>query len=111
MSVLVKETRPPRLRTASMLFGVVVVSSSAAAATHFALRDRQGDAACGNIGQRGSTTTIIEMRTAPADAIAHVVDDPLRRVDPPSDIARPLVDRDGDPAPGNAMTKSPPRSQ
>ena len=105
---LVKETRRPRLRTASMLFGVVAVSSSTAAATYVALNDRQGAPACGNIGQRGVTNVtfnapVIEVMTAPADALEHV--DPLQRVDTP--IARPLVDDDGAPAPGNVMRKRP----
>jgi hypothetical protein len=50
---LEKETRRPRLRTASMLFGMVAVSSAASAATHYALCDREGAPACGNIGQLG----------------------------------------------------------
>lgn len=105
---LVKETRRPRLRTASMLFGVVAVSSSASAATYFALTDHAGAPACGNIGQRGATNVtfnapLIEVTTAPADALEHV--DPLQRVDTP--VARPLVDEGGDPAPGNVMQKRP----
>lgn len=91
---LVKETCRPRMRRASMLFGVVIVSSSAAAATHFALCDREGAPACGNIGQRGATNVtfnapVIEITTAPADAL----------------VARPLVDDNGDMAPGNVMRK------
>ena len=50
---LEKETRRPRLRAARMLFGVMAVSSSAGAATHYALCDRNGEPACGNIGQLG----------------------------------------------------------
>jgi hypothetical protein len=50
---LEKEIRRPRLRAAKMLFGVLAVSSSAGAATHYALCDRKGEPACGNIGQLG----------------------------------------------------------
>jgi len=50
---LEKQTRRPRLRTVSMLFGVIAVSTSAGAATHYALCDREGAPACGNIGQLG----------------------------------------------------------
>ncbi|HTL38565.1 MAG TPA: hypothetical protein VL326_35790 [Kofleriaceae bacterium] len=65
---LEKETRRPRLRAASMLFGVVAVSSSAGAATHYALCDRDGAPACGNIGQLG--------RDAPPPAPPVVVQEP-----------------------------------
>ena len=82
------------MRRVSVLLGVAVVASSAGVATHFALCDRRGEPACGNIGQRGATNVtfnapVIEVATAPADAL----------------VARPLVDESGDPAPGNVMRK------
>ena len=66
---LEKETRRPRLRAAKMLFGVLAVSSSAGAATHYALCDRRGEPACGNIGQLG--------RDAPPPAPAIIEPQPI----------------------------------
>lgn len=64
---LEKETKRPRLRAASMLFGVVAVSSGAGAATHYALCDREGAPACGNIGQLGRPAPIAAVNTPTAD--------------------------------------------
>jgi hypothetical protein len=89
MMILAKEICRPRLRTASMLFGVVAAATAAQAATHYALSDRDGAPACGNIGQSGRPVVNLTIVTQPT---------------PP--VARPLVDATGDPAPGNVMSKS-----
>ncbi|HUS27470.1 MAG TPA: hypothetical protein VMZ53_03145 [Kofleriaceae bacterium] len=133
-----KETRRPRLRTASMLFGVVAASSTAGAATHYALCDREGAPACGNIGQLGreapppvevhaepapapiTNTTVthnaplisitISTKLVAASAPAKPAVDPLGPdfvIDPIP--AKPVVDRAGDFAPGNVMSKGGPR--
>jgi hypothetical protein len=76
---LEKETRRPRLRAARMLFGVMAVSSSAGAATHYALCDREGAPACGNIGQLGrdapppapTVPTVIEPQPITNTTVTH----------------------------------------
>ena len=85
---LEKATQRPRLRTATMLFGVITASTAAHVVTHHALSDRDGAPACGNIGQPGRPTVQLTIQT------------------PPIVPARPLVDSAGDPAPGNVMSKS-----
>jgi hypothetical protein len=136
---LEKETRRPRLRAAKMLFGVLAVSSSAGAATHYALCDRDGAPACGNIGQLGRDApppapTIIEPQpitnttvTHNAPLVAITISTQLVAPPPPPPkvtadprdplgpeviepvVARPVVDEAGDYAPGNVPTKGGPR--
>jgi hypothetical protein len=131
---LEKEARRPRLRTASVLFGIAAVSTSASAATHYALCDRDGAPACGNIGQLGreappppapvveparpitNTTvthnaplvsvTITTKLVAPPPSVNAGPRDPLgpEFIDT---VARPLTDLKREYAAGNVMGKRP----
>jgi hypothetical protein len=129
---LEKETKRPRLRAASIVFGMVAVSSSAGALTHYALCDRDGAPACGNIGQLGRDAPppappVVVQEPAPppitnttvtynAPLLAITIttklvapaDKPASDEHPFQDViepvvARPVVDEAGVPAPGNVM--------
>lgn len=122
-----RETSRPRLRTGHVLFGVLIASAAASAATHYALCDRAGSPACGNIGQAGSPLPVPAPAPINISVVAHTA--PLVEITvsqqivaprprdlvapapttttpgPILDVARPITDPFGDPAPGNVMTK------
>lgn len=97
------------MKTASMLFGLVV---STAGIAHASPRvDRNGDAACGNVMNKSADDTCtVRIATAPAPVPpAHS----LAKLVPAKPIvqaitlttAHPLADDSGDMACGNVMTK------
>lgn len=129
-----RETARPRLRAGAMLFGVVVASATSSAAVHYALCDRDGAPACGNIGQAGSRLpappapaplaapiTLTVVQTAPLVQVSitqqlvapHVKEPVAQPAQPVIDmdpfiepvVAKPLTDDTGDYAAGNVMSK------
>jgi len=68
--IIDRETAPARLRARYMLFGVIVASAASSIATHYALCDRDGSPACGNIGQAGSPLPPPALPAAAAPPVA-----------------------------------------
>jgi len=107
-----KETRRPRLgRTASVLFGVVAVSSSAGAATHYALCARDGSPACGNIGQLGRPLPAPSITIAtpppaieqPAPVTTVTYNAPLVQITISTQLVAPPAARTVSPDPGDRL--------
>lgn len=112
-------TTRPRLRTAYMLFGVIATAAATSAATHYALCDRDGAPACGNIGQLGrdappppapapipNTTITYNAPLLQITITQRLVAAPPQAEQPANvPVASPLADYIDDAAVGNVMTK------
>ena len=125
-----QQAAQPRLRKGALLFGLIAATPVVQVVTHYALCDRHGAPACGNIGQLGAVTPppppivvspesgpVITTHNAPLVAIsfaATLVAPPAEKpaekqpvAKPPVELpaARPIADQTGQVVCGNVMGK------
>lgn len=97
MKTIEQQAVHPHLRSGYLLFGLVAAASAAQVITHYALCDRDGSPACGNIGQTGSTKP-------PSVSITQHLLAPPANVDVRLPD-RPIVDQHDQVVCGNVMSK------
>jgi hypothetical protein len=86
----------PRLRRGYLWFGLLAATTATQVVTHYALCNRDGSPACGNIGQAGSLRPI-------TISVAQTLVAPPPNANEP--VARPVVDAQGQVVCGNVMSK------